>query len=100
MYSLVKRRALIEEEERVDEIECKVFIKRSDSNLLWICREPALWDGLVLRGYDTHEEAEEFTLKLDESPTCSVGQTFNRLSREGERKEQGERDRESNQSSP
>lgn len=37
---------LADEEERVDEIECKVFIKRSDSNLLWICTELALRDGL------------------------------------------------------
>lgn len=58
----MRRRALVEEEEGVDEIECKVFIKRSDSNLLWICREPALWDGRVLRGYGTHEEAEELKL--------------------------------------
>lgn len=35
-----------EEEERVDEIECKVFIKHSDSNLLSIRRERVLRDGL------------------------------------------------------
>lgn len=46
VYSLVKRWALAEEEERVDEIECKVFIKRGDSNLLSICRELQLRDGL------------------------------------------------------
>lgn len=34
-----------EEEERVDEIECKVFIKRNDSNLLSICGELELRDG-------------------------------------------------------
>lgn len=28
-----------EGEERVDEIECKVFIKRSDSSLPSVCRE-------------------------------------------------------------
>lgn len=42
----IRSRGLVEEEERVDEIECKVFIKRSDSNLLSICRELVLRDGL------------------------------------------------------
>lgn len=44
----IRSRGLAEEEEekRVDEIECKVFIKRSDSNLLSIRRERVLRDGL------------------------------------------------------
>lgn len=37
---------VVVKEERVDEIECKVFIKRSESNLLSICRELELGDGL------------------------------------------------------
>lgn len=42
----IRSRGLVEEEERVDEIECKVFIKRSDSNLLSIYRELVRRDGL------------------------------------------------------
>lgn len=53
VYSLVKRMStyespyaicstLILQEERVDEMECKSFIKCSDSNLLSVCRELVL----------------------------------------------------------
>lgn len=42
----IHRRRLVEKEKRVDEIECKVFIKCSDSNLLSICRELVFRDGL------------------------------------------------------
>jgi len=40
----IRSRKLVDEEERVDEMECKVFIKSSDSNLLSICRELVLRD--------------------------------------------------------
>ena len=94
-----------EEEERVDEIECKVFIKCSDS-------EPAIRSAgsgcsgtaPVLPGYTTSEKTVEFALKLVESRTCSgVGQTFKRLcggrERERERERAGNREKGSNQSS-
>lgn len=83
----------VQGEEKVDEIECKVFIKWSDSSLLSICRELVLRDGPC-----SEENAAEFTLKPVEWRTCRrVGQTFNRLSRGREKKERGES--ESNQSS-
>lgn len=64
----------------VDEMECKAFIKRSDSNLLSIRREAAAARGPpVLWGYSVNSRRRlwNFALKLWELQSCSGdGQTF------------------------
>lgn len=77
-------REAAEEEERVDEIECKVFIKLCDSRPAFDLRGAGARGRPALRGYDTEEKTAEFTLKPVETRTrCSVGRTFHRLSRGG-----------------
>lgn len=48
----IRSRGLIEEEETVDEIECKVFIKRSDSKPALDLQGAGAQGRPVLQGYD------------------------------------------------
>lgn len=83
-----------EEEERVDEIECKVFIKRSDSNLLSICGELALGDGPYSEAMTCRRSLwNSLWSSTRREISAAVGQTFRRLSDRSEREREKERER-------
>lgn len=74
-------RGLAEKEERVDEIECKVFIKCGDGNLLWICGELVFRDGLCSEAMTRRRGLWSLLWSSSRRRLAAVGQTLNGLSR-------------------